>query len=352
MKFLWLVANPIKEERDVTYVTGKMEEMVELNKQAQEEKDMQNKVHWKGLEPFIRFIHCLCDFDEIRKAFKTSLTCMTRIELDGKRNKAIAREDPWEMIAQKWNDPDFFCSSCKYPHLHKDYKVSFPCDQSDVSDMGLLTAEKAKDRFIKMKAQVVIVRTKWMASGQGEGSMRNESYFEGNNNDMYSDEENEEDREFDVIDGNDKANFLHSSSSAILYLWERADHKGILDAVCQQLSEGCSFDTSNRDSPVHLVSATKKKRKTKGNNMELMESTVKVDMEINYGEQIANNVRQLEEFDAMIFELEYKMVDKNIALGSRMYELMSKRIEQLKRKVVEVEGDQKEVRRKANEMVN
>ena len=49
-----------------------------------------------------------------------------------------------------------------------------------------------------------------------------------------------------------------------------------------------------------------------------MESIVKVDMEINYGEQIANNVRQLEEFDAMIFELEYKIVDKNIAIGSRM----------------------------------
>ena len=92
--------------------------------------------------------------------------------------------------------------------------------------------------------------------------------------------------------------------------------------------------------------------KTKGtNNMDLMESTVKVDMEINFWEQIANNVRQLDEFDAMIFELEYKMVDKNIAIGSRMYELMSKRIEQLKRKIVEVEGGQKEVRRKANEMV-
>ena len=90
--------------------------------------------------------------------------------------------------------------------------------------------------------------------------------------------------------------------------------------------------------------------KTKGtNNMDLMESTVKVDMEINYGEQIANNVRQLEEFDAMIFELEYEIVDKNIAIGSRMYELMTKRIEQLKRKITEVEGDQKAVRRKANE---
>ena len=219
------------------------------------------------------------------------------------------------MIVQKWNDPDCFCSSCKYPHLHKDYKVSFPCDQSDVSDMGLLTAEKAKDHFIKMKAQVVITRTKWMASGQGEGSMRHkppESYFEGDINNLCTDKENEEVEEFDVIDGNDKAKFLQSSSSAILYLWECVEYKGILDAMCQQLSKGCSFDMSNRDTMVHLV-------------------------------------RQLEEFDAMIFELEYKIVDKNTAIGSRMYELMTKRIEQLKRKIAEVEGDQKEVRRKANE---
>jgi hypothetical protein len=75
------------------------------------------------------------------------------------------------------------------------------------------------------------------------------------------------------------------------------------------------------------------------------------DMEINYGEQIAANVRQLEEFDAMVFELEYKMVGKNIAIGTRMYELMSKskRIEQLKRKIAEVEGGQMEMRRNANE---
>jgi hypothetical protein len=97
------------------------------------------------------------------------------------------------------------------------------------------------------------------------------------------------------------------------------------------------------------VSATKKRKTKVTTNMELMESTVKVDMEINYGEQIANNVRHLEEFDTMIFELEYKIVDKNIANGSQMYELMTTRIEQLKRKIAEVEGDQKEVRRNANE---
>jgi hypothetical protein len=80
-----------------------------LNREAQEEKDLSNKVHhWKGLEPYIRFICCLCDFDKIRNAFITSLTCMTRIELDGKRNKDVARDNPWEIIAAKWNDPDCF----------------------------------------------------------------------------------------------------------------------------------------------------------------------------------------------------------------------------------------------------
>jgi hypothetical protein len=64
---------------------------------------------------------------------------------------------------------------------------------------------------------------------------------------------------------------------------------------------------SNKDAPVHLMSASKK-RKTQGNNMDLLESTGKVDMEINYVEQIAANVRQLEEFDAMVFELEFTIL--------------------------------------------
>jgi hypothetical protein len=78
MKCLWLVQNPIQEASDVKYVTENIEEMVQLNREAQGEKDMANKLHWKGLNPYIRFIHCLCDFDKIKKAFITSLTYMAR----------------------------------------------------------------------------------------------------------------------------------------------------------------------------------------------------------------------------------------------------------------------------------
>jgi hypothetical protein len=46
------------------------------------------------------------------------------------------------------------------------------CNHRDVSDMGLLTAEKVKDRFLKLKMQVVTVRTKWLANDNREGTMR------------------------------------------------------------------------------------------------------------------------------------------------------------------------------------
>ena len=80
--------------------------------------------------------------------------------------------------------------------------------------------------------------------------------------------------------------------------------------MCQQISEGCKFDTSNKDTPVHLMSSKKRKTRGKNDNMEQMASTtVKLDLEVNYVEQIAANVKQLDEFHAMIFELEYNLVD-------------------------------------------
>jgi hypothetical protein len=56
--------------------------------------------------------------------------------------------------------------------------------------------------------------------------------------------------------------------------------------------------------------------------MELMESIVKIDMEFYYVEQTAANARQLDEFDTIVFGLEYKMIEKNIATGTQeMHEI-------------------------------
>ena len=262
VKYDWLTSNPITNEDDIDFVTDKMEQMIELHQQAQHEKGL-SKVFWKGLEPVIRFIHCLTDFDDIKEAFRQSLTCMTRQELDGKNNPQIGRADPWELIAAKWNDTDFYLKSVKYPHLHSDFAAQMSCDHRDVSDMGLLTPEKAKERFLKLKMQVVTVRTKWLASGNGEGMMRrrvssSEQSSQSDGSREVWGEFSQYDRD-DCIDANDKKNFLNGYSPSVLYFWERAEESDLLENVCQQLSEDCGFDTSdNSSTPVKLKT---KKRK-------------------------------------------------------------------------------------------
>ena len=46
--------------------------------------------------------------------------------------------------------------------------------------------------------------------------------------------------------------------------------------------------------------------------MEQKAYTVKVDVEVDYAEHITVNVRQLNEFHGMIFELEYTLLEGNI----------------------------------------
>jgi hypothetical protein len=139
--------------------------------------------------------------------------------------------------------------------------------------------------------EVVTVRTKWMASGQGEGSLRCAS-------DKQTDDD-DSDSYCSVIDGTCKANFLNGRSPCVLYLWEHAEQYNLIDAVCQQLSEECAFDTSTKGKN-QLVSAVRK-RKTKDTNMEAMQpGTLKLKTERDFVAQTSSNVKQLEELETKI----------------------------------------------------
>ena len=62
---------------------------------------------WSGMIPFLRLIHCLVDHDEIREAFKLSFTVMTHQELDDRSCPENQIPDPWTMVADKFNDPNY-----------------------------------------------------------------------------------------------------------------------------------------------------------------------------------------------------------------------------------------------------
>ena len=205
----WLVSNPIVNKEDIAFVTKKMEHWIELNEQNNLRATEKGKeAKWKGIVPFLRFIHCLTDCDDIRNAFLKSLTCKTRVELDGKHNDELMRKDPWVMVSDKWNDPDFFIYSQKYPHLHREFVEEIDCSHINVVEMGQLTPEKAKRKYMEMKVQVVLVRQNWLASGNGDGSRRVRA---DDDDSVFSTDT----ASVELMDANDKANFLQGRSPSI-----------------------------------------------------------------------------------------------------------------------------------------
>jgi hypothetical protein len=196
----WLVSNPIVNKEDIAFVTKKMEHWIELNSEAEKGKEAK----WRGIIPFLRFIHCLTDCDDIRNA-----------ELDGKHNEELMRKDPWVMVADKWNDPDFFLFSQKYPCLHREFVEEIVCSHINVVEMGQLTPEKAKRKYMDMKVQVVLMCQNWLASGNGDGSRR---VLAGDDDSVFS----ADTASVELMDANDKANFLQGRIPSILYLWQHA----------------------------------------------------------------------------------------------------------------------------------
>ena len=96
--------------------------------------------------------------------------------------------------------------------------------------MGELTPEKAKQKHMKMKSQMIIVWSKWKASGNDKATLTR-------NRDTSSEIDNTKDvidnHELDLMDANDEKNFLTGSSPSVLYFWKCCDEINLTIEVCQ-----------------------------------------------------------------------------------------------------------------------
>ena len=71
---------------------------------------------------------------------------------------------------------------------------------------------------------------------------------------------------------------------------ERAEQYNLIDAVCQELSEECAFDTSTKGK--NKLVSTARKRKTKDTNMDTMQpGTLKLKTERDFVEQTSANIQ-------------------------------------------------------------
>jgi hypothetical protein len=106
---------------------------------------------------------------------------------------------------------------------------------------------------------------------------------------------------------------------------EHAEQYNLIDAVCQQLSEECAFDTSTKGK-IKLVSMVRK-RKVKDTNMDAMPppGTLQLKTERDFVAQTSSNIKQLlEELELKIFDLQLLLIDGNVAVGTPKYLLLNK----------------------------
>ena len=167
----WLTSHKLTNERDVTFILQEVKSFLSEVADAIAEKNRLKRDQWSGIAPYLHLIHCLVDFDKTRAAFQLSFKTMSRIELDNQKSVGFQCDCPWLLMSDKWNDKEFNLESDTYPSLHDDFNQAIDISHNAVSKMGVCTPDKAKEKYSKMKNDLLIVKMNWEKSGNGDGTL-------------------------------------------------------------------------------------------------------------------------------------------------------------------------------------
>ena len=260
----WLKEHPLTNEIDKSFVLQKVSTFLSESQAAAQEAANKSSAanpssqQWSGIVPYLRLIHAICDFEEIRSAFHKDFTVLSREELDARNKHDAQLNSPWTLASDKWNDEQFDCKSTVYHDLHDDFSTEIDLSFSAVKNMGILTPDKAKQKFFKLKNDLVVVKSRYEISGNGDGTV-SRTQVESNKN-----EDRNDPVELELINANDRRNFLNGKSPATLYLWEKAEEYGLLTSVCQQLDPSSAVDSVNSDDSDEDEGTGRKQKKTTG----------------------------------------------------------------------------------------
>ena len=250
----WLKEHPITNEEDIDFIRSKVSTFLINVRLAEAEKaeTFGKRDQWSGIIPLLRLIHCLVDFDDIKEALQTSFSTKSRQEIDGRNNTETMRVDPWSLVADKWNDRGYNPNSTVFDDLHDEFRKCTDISHKQVEGMGKCTPDKAKKKFFSMKNDLIPIKNNWEKSGNGDGSVQA----------SVRDDSSIDSSEQELINANDKRNFLNGKSPAILYLWAQAERNDLLRTVCQQVENSIGRDSAEGNNASGLTHRGNKRKAT------------------------------------------------------------------------------------------
>jgi hypothetical protein len=222
-------------------------------------------LNWSGKLPWLRLIHCLVDHDEMRTAYtnRTNLPS-NRMHLENRKSIDKRPKNIWELLADKWNDVDFTCSTITMlGPARDDFRYRVVIDHTMVAKYTVATPKMCKDKFQVLNRAVKRSHDNWSKSGEGEGAHSGDAadaamgvasvvakgtpkgYVEEEVEDDDDEEEETEDESLTQVaneflpipnlDLSDKAKYVRPAEAYVLYAWHMWEHYQLLKCSLQRL---------------------------------------------------------------------------------------------------------------------
>jgi len=235
----WLDSHPIVDGGELFDLEGEIEKYKEVAKKAAldrlaDEEALNGGKNWTGKYPMLRMMHAVVDHDEIKRAYITRHDLPAgRIGVENRNTCAAKEQNVWQLIANKWNDPDF-SPSTNSMNCHSDYYLSEVIGYETVCGLVKATPEKVEDRWGGMVLALNRIIKNWKKSGQGDGGF--EDNPDADPNAYYGELANASQEALD-----NRVKFIKDGKeSYLLYFWELIDNHGLLASAMQKLNDRVS----------------------------------------------------------------------------------------------------------------
>jgi len=197
---------------------------------AADAKKMLLEKLWQGKYPFLRMIHCLIDFEDIKREYLYP----TRHHVENCNSTDKQRDSVWSLISDKWNDIAYEPTTHSMLHMHHELdeeKLYF----FHVETMSKADPIRVKKKFSSMMVEMGRIIGNWERSGQGDEGIEPEPHPDDKarkpGGALHGSLENRSTLALSKL-----PNFFKASQLYLLYLWVLLDTHKLLGSTLQRLN--------------------------------------------------------------------------------------------------------------------
>jgi hypothetical protein len=138
--------------------------VLQVRRMTTGKKVLPKKKNWNGRLPLLRLIHCIIDFEDIKKLYSKRHVAASkkRMAMDNRKSEGKHPPSVWELVADKWNDPLYTTTTEIVLRARKnEYDNPIVITHNTVERFMDATAAKCKKKFREIVLGVIRADNSW-----------------------------------------------------------------------------------------------------------------------------------------------------------------------------------------------